>query len=473
MASSSLPSTTVPPILVPELLGFVPQFLLDDIVDTANDEVRQAIDAMEGFLRRWVITRSEKVGDWDSNQDVEQGLVAFQTLLYNHVDIAFDFFEAWSMRNMFNIPPELPIVAPHQQGLNLDRKPDEETMLVADIEGLRRKINAQRKLQRLYSLAVRASAAQRAQSESRLQKLSQFRSSQLEALQRIPADFTSMYSAVSSLPPHDHASITAPPDLGKRPWETNKTGYLNWAKEQLVARTQEEEAGAASSGSAVVVSIKDRFGVWFETYKFDKAENPLLQDLEMSEKLFVLAFVARRDTMDRANHSPKLFASQACVDAFALQGVTSLEGHLMNVARGLATPLDGVHASSGHDAAQTIESLVQQVLSLQQSNMELLTENKCLKELMSTWFSPPSAGQTTDALFHPAVESCDNPRYHAGVIDQAFLTEEIAQAQVPEMSGEPLAWQPEILDVAHAPDMPWDDQVFYQNEFQNQQSWEQ
>lgn len=64
-----------------------------------------------------------------------------------------------------------------------------------------------------------------------------------------------MYSAVSSLPPHDHASITAPPDLGKRPWETNKTGYLNWAREQLVARAQEEEAGAAPSGSAVVGAL--------------------------------------------------------------------------------------------------------------------------------------------------------------------------------------------------------------------------
>lgn len=139
-------TSTVPAVLVPELLGFVPQFLLDDIVDTANDEVRQAVDAMEGFLRRWVITRSEKVGDWDSNQDVEQGLVAFQTLLYNHVDIAFDFFEAWSMRNIFAVRPDLPIVAPHHHGLDLDRKPDEEAMLLAEIEELRRKINAVRVL---------------------------------------------------------------------------------------------------------------------------------------------------------------------------------------------------------------------------------------------------------------------------------------------------------------------------------------
>ena len=138
------PTSNTPPVLITELLGFVPQFLLDDIVDTANDEVRQAVDAMEGFLRRWVIARSEKVGDWDSNQDVEQGLVAFQTLLYNHVDIAFDFFEVWSMRNIFALRSDLPVIAPHQQGLILDHNPEEESALLAEIEELRRKINAVR-----------------------------------------------------------------------------------------------------------------------------------------------------------------------------------------------------------------------------------------------------------------------------------------------------------------------------------------
>ena len=62
-------------LLLPEVLGFVPQFLLDDIVDTANDAVRQAVDAMEVFLRRWASEREDNVGtDWDSTHEVEQGL---------------------------------------------------------------------------------------------------------------------------------------------------------------------------------------------------------------------------------------------------------------------------------------------------------------------------------------------------------------------------------------------------------------
>ncbi|KAH8089874.1 Mis12-domain-containing protein [Cristinia sonorae] len=230
--------------LVPELLGFVPQFLLDDIVDTANDEVRRAVDAMEGFLRRWVASRAQKVGEWDHNQDIEQGLVAFQTLLYNHVDIAFDYFEVWSMRNIFAVRPGLPIVAPHQQGLNLDHTPDEEGALLAEIEELRRKINTQRKLNRLFSLAARASAAQRVHAESRLTRLSFLRSPHLQSLHTLlPDSFTNMYAAVASLPPHDHAPARSPADPGKRPWETSKSGYLSWARDQLVARTKGEENG--------------------------------------------------------------------------------------------------------------------------------------------------------------------------------------------------------------------------------------
>ena len=76
----------------------------------------------------------------DSLEAVEQGLVAFSTLLESHSDIAFDFFEAWSLRNIFAFPKDLPIVVPHQRGLELNARPEEETELMADIEELRRKI---------------------------------------------------------------------------------------------------------------------------------------------------------------------------------------------------------------------------------------------------------------------------------------------------------------------------------------------
>ena len=154
------PPPTVPSVLLPELLGFIPQFLLDDIINIANDEARQSVDAMEQFLQRWADARAdkppapsssssnmekEKDAEWDPTQEIEQGLVAFQTLLESHVDVAFDFFEAWSMRNIFAVPADRPIVAPHQAGLDLAGaadQPEKESELLAEIDELRRKVHA-------------------------------------------------------------------------------------------------------------------------------------------------------------------------------------------------------------------------------------------------------------------------------------------------------------------------------------------
>jgi kinetochore protein Mis12/MTW1 len=133
---------TVPTVLLPEILGFSPQLLLDDIINIANDAVIVAANAMEEFLQRWAEEYAKKADDdWDSVQEVEHGLVSFQTLLESHTDIAFDFFEAWSLRNIFAFSPELPIVTRHHEGLNLNETPQKETELMAEIEELRRKID--------------------------------------------------------------------------------------------------------------------------------------------------------------------------------------------------------------------------------------------------------------------------------------------------------------------------------------------
>lgn len=134
---------TVAPVLLPEILEFSPQLLLDDIINFANEAITNAVDGLEEFLFRWAADREQRVHeDWDSTQEVEQGLVAFQTLLEYHTDIAFDFFETWSLRNIFAIPADLPVVVPHQEGLVLDHPPELETDLMAEIQDLRKKIDA-------------------------------------------------------------------------------------------------------------------------------------------------------------------------------------------------------------------------------------------------------------------------------------------------------------------------------------------
>ncbi|KAH9830097.1 Mis12 protein-domain-containing protein [Rhodofomes roseus] len=263
----SAPPPTVPSVLLPELIGFVPQFLLDDVINSANEATQQAVDAMEAFLERRDAARDD-ADAWKSAEELEKGLNAFQTLLESHVDIAFDFFEAWSLRNIFAIPADLPIVAPHQKGLNLEEPEEKETELLQEIKDLRRQIQVQRKLRRLYSHAVRASAAQLAHSKSRLERLSFLRAPQLQALLALSGEFQSMYNSVSSLPLLD-PSFTAPEQAGpsepgKRPWETNKTGYINWAVEQLMLRAKEKakgEGGFGEGSSAVGAVAASAYGV--------------------------------------------------------------------------------------------------------------------------------------------------------------------------------------------------------------------
>lgn len=150
-------TNTVPSILLPELLGFSPHFILDGIINSANQQVLSCVEAVETFITRWYEERdlqqqaarrspsasSTGSSDWDGSHELEQGLVRFQTMLEYHTDVAFDFFETWSLRNIFAIPPELEIVAPHHEGLDLElakREPGKEMELLGEIEELRRKI---------------------------------------------------------------------------------------------------------------------------------------------------------------------------------------------------------------------------------------------------------------------------------------------------------------------------------------------
>lgn len=133
--------STVPPLLLPEALGFSPQILLDDIINTVNDTVNEGVSGMEGYLEGWANGRSEQHKDWDSTEELEQGLVAFLTLLEHHTDIALDFFEAWALKNIFSVPADLPVVLPHQKGLDLTIKPEREAELVEEVADLRKKLS--------------------------------------------------------------------------------------------------------------------------------------------------------------------------------------------------------------------------------------------------------------------------------------------------------------------------------------------
>ena len=145
------------PLLICEALGFSPQLLLDDIINIANNAVQDGVNGMEEFLQNWLDerlakTQSSSLGGDAIMHEVEQGLVAFQTLLEHHTDIAFDFFEAWCLRNIFMIPPDLPIVLPHHEGLDLTATVEKEQELVDEVEQLRKRLDEARSTSPLFHI---------------------------------------------------------------------------------------------------------------------------------------------------------------------------------------------------------------------------------------------------------------------------------------------------------------------------------
>ncbi|KAF9057008.1 Mis12 protein-domain-containing protein [Panaeolus papilionaceus] len=266
---------TAPPLLLCEALGFSPQLLLDDIINIANNAVQDGINGMEQFLNNWADARVSKAESSASASDadkaealeattheVEQGLVAFQTLLEHHTDIAFDFFEAWCLRNIFMIPKGLPVVLPHQEGLDLtltgEQAVEREAELRDEVERLRERLDGERKLNRLLHRSIHTAERQATRSKTRLSSLSAL-STPLPILSTLPDSLKAMHEHLSTLPPTSELSLLSPSSTsgssltqqqqGKRQWETSKAGYMNWALRQLMVRNDGEEREMVGGGT--------------------------------------------------------------------------------------------------------------------------------------------------------------------------------------------------------------------------------
>ncbi|KAF8877824.1 Mis12 protein-domain-containing protein [Gymnopilus junonius] len=282
ISTTPLPQNA-PHLLLCEALGFSPQLLLDDIINIANNAVQDGVNGMEEFLEKWADERissnppptnarsdaKAKANLEATTHEVEQGLVAFQTLLEYHTDIAFDFFEAWSLRNIFMISSDLPIVLPHMEGLDLTITSEQEQEAVEEVEELRRILDVQhRKLNRVLTRAIRTSTRQQRAAESRLAQLSSLlppsptssQSASLQTLTALPPKLLSLHQTLISLPPistlpapHTTGSSSHPAiglvEPGKRVWETSQTGYVNWALGRLLYRSQAQASGSGAGSS--------------------------------------------------------------------------------------------------------------------------------------------------------------------------------------------------------------------------------
>ncbi|KAL4735647.1 Mis12 protein-domain-containing protein [Aspergillus similis] len=151
--------------LLTEHFSYTPLSLIDDIINSINNLIYQAISSLESGL---LSTPAERLGfahanngstipdtDEDGNVvypeaqlEIENGLHQLETLLEATVDKAFDKFEIFVLRNIFRVPEDLMgwIRLKHYENISLNPPPDAPT--VETILALRQKLQETKKLNR-------------------------------------------------------------------------------------------------------------------------------------------------------------------------------------------------------------------------------------------------------------------------------------------------------------------------------------
>ncbi|KAJ5682949.1 hypothetical protein N7462_006114 [Penicillium macrosclerotiorum] len=151
--------------LLTEHFSYTPLSLIDDIINSINNLIYQAISSLETGL---LATPPERLGfahasngstipetDEDGNVvypeaklELENGLHQLETLLEANVDKAFDKFEIYVLRNILTVPEDLLswVRLKHYEGLSFDSSPDLPTP--DTILAQRKKLLETRKLNR-------------------------------------------------------------------------------------------------------------------------------------------------------------------------------------------------------------------------------------------------------------------------------------------------------------------------------------
>ncbi|KAL3480349.1 Mis12 protein-domain-containing protein [Aspergillus californicus] len=151
--------------LLAEHFSYTPLSLIDDIINSINNLIYQAISSLESGL---LGTPPERLGfahanngstipdtDEDGNVvypeaqlEIENGLHQLETLLEATVDKAFDKFEIFVLRNIFRVPEDLMrwIRLKHYENISLTPSPDAPTP--ETIFALRQKLQETKKLNR-------------------------------------------------------------------------------------------------------------------------------------------------------------------------------------------------------------------------------------------------------------------------------------------------------------------------------------
>ncbi|KAJ9606010.1 hypothetical protein H2200_009859 [Cladophialophora chaetospira] len=146
MADSSQAATS----LLTEHLQYTPLALIDDIINSVNEFVRQGLASLEiGLLNEPPESLGFRGTDESSveelaKHEVDEGLQKLETLLYSIIDKNFDKFEIYVLRNILSVPAELVNWVRLSHYENLSYPPSSDAPTVESVQTLRTKLAAER-----------------------------------------------------------------------------------------------------------------------------------------------------------------------------------------------------------------------------------------------------------------------------------------------------------------------------------------
>jgi kinetochore protein Mis12/MTW1 len=198
--------------LLTEHFSYTPLSLIDDIINSINNLIYQAISGLETSL---INTPPERLGfahasngstipetDEDGNVlypeaklELENGLHQLETLLEANVDKAFDKFEIYVLRNIFTVPEDLLswVRLKHYQGLSFAPSPNSPTP--DTILAQRQKLLETRKLNRALKDECARNDAVLSQLKSILSTVQTAKPEGLESKAATPLDLSFLTSS--------------------------------------------------------------------------------------------------------------------------------------------------------------------------------------------------------------------------------------------------------------------------------------
>lgn len=85
-------------------MGFEPYHVLSDLAEHARQAIYPTVTTVEGWARSIAADRPQY------DVEVDRGSHAFETLLENVIDRAFDKYTAYALRNAFGVPDGVELV---------------------------------------------------------------------------------------------------------------------------------------------------------------------------------------------------------------------------------------------------------------------------------------------------------------------------------------------------------------------------